>query len=188
VQAANGNFYGTTHTGGANNLGTIFSLSVGLGQFVETLPTSGKVFAAVTILGTNLTGATKVTFDGTEATFSVVSSSEIKATVPAGAMTGTLEVTTLKGTLKSNLIFKVMPQLTSYTPTSGVAGTSVKITGTELTQTSDVTFGGVKATDFAVKSASEVTADVPTGAKTGKITITTLGGAATSPASFTVAE
>jgi uncharacterized repeat protein (TIGR03803 family) len=108
-QATNGNFYGTTYAGGDNIDGTVFSLSVGLGPFVETLPTSGKVFAAVTILGTNLTGATKVTFGGTEAArFSVVSNSEIEATVPFGAKTGTIEVTTPKGALKSNLIFKVL--------------------------------------------------------------------------------
>lgn len=42
--------------------GTIFSLSVGLGPFVETQTTSGKVGAAVKILGSDLTGATSVSF------------------------------------------------------------------------------------------------------------------------------
>ena len=186
VQATNGNFYGATLQGGATSDGTVFSLSVGLGPFVETLPAFGIEKATIIILGTNLTGATKVTFGGTEATFSVVSSSEIKAAVPSGAKTGTVEVTTPKGTLQSNLIFQVTPQLTSFTPTSGVVGTSVKITGTELTYTTQVTFGGVKATDFTPVSDSEVTADVPTGAKTGKIAITTPGGTSTSAASFTV--
>jgi uncharacterized protein (TIGR03437 family) len=59
------------------------------------------------ILGTNLTGATKVTFDGTAATFTVVSATEITATVPTGAKKGTVEVTTPSGTLKSNVAFVV---------------------------------------------------------------------------------
>ncbi len=109
TQATNGNFYGTTTLGGTNNLGTVFSLSVGLGPFVETQPTSGKVGAAVKILGTNLTGATSVTFNGTSATFTVVSKSEITTTVPTGATTGTVEVTTPRGTLKSNTKFYVTP-------------------------------------------------------------------------------
>ncbi len=58
---------GQREGGGANGDGTVFSLSVGLGPFVETQPTSGKVGAAVKILGTNLTGATSVTFNGTAA-------------------------------------------------------------------------------------------------------------------------
>jgi len=109
VQNTNGTFYGTTNGGGANSDGTVFSLSVGLGPFVETQTTSGKVGAAVKILGTNLTGATSVTFNGTSATFTVVSKSEITTTVPTGATTGTVEVTTPRGTLKSNTKFRVTP-------------------------------------------------------------------------------
>jgi uncharacterized protein (TIGR03437 family) len=68
---------------------------------------ASKVGAAVKILGTNLTGATSVTFNGTAAVFKVVSASLITTTVPAGATTGTVEVTTPKGTLKSNVVFRV---------------------------------------------------------------------------------
>ncbi len=109
VQATNGDFYGTTLNGGSNlsNAGTIFSLSVGLGPFVETQTTSGKVGAAVKILGTNLIGATTVTFNGTDAVFEVVSASEITATVPSGATTGPVQVATPSGTLSSNVPFIV---------------------------------------------------------------------------------
>ena len=109
VQDTNGNLYGTTFAGGANGVGTLFSLSVGLGPFVETQTTSGKIGAAVKILGTNLTGATGVTFNGTTATFHVVSSSEITTTVPTGASTGKVKVVTPHGTLTSNVNFRVTP-------------------------------------------------------------------------------
>ena len=116
VQATNGTFYGTTATGGVNSCakdggtcGTVFSLSVGLGPFIETQPTSGLVGAAVKILGTGLTGATSVTFNGTAATFTVVSSSEITTTVPTGATSGKVKVTTPGGTLTSNVNFRVTP-------------------------------------------------------------------------------
>jgi uncharacterized repeat protein (TIGR03803 family) len=107
LQATNGNFYGTANTGGANNAGTVFSLSMGLAPFVETRPTSSKVGAKIIILGNNLTGATGVSFNGTAATYTVVSATEITATVPAGATTGTVRVTTPGGTLKSNVAFRV---------------------------------------------------------------------------------
>ena len=64
---------------------------------------------AIRILGTNLTGATHVSFSGTKATFSIVSPTQIKATVPAGATTGTVTVTTPSNTLKSNVGFQVLP-------------------------------------------------------------------------------
>jgi large repetitive protein len=82
---------------------------VGLGPFVETLPTSGKVGSTVEILGEDLTGTTSVTFNGVAATFTVESNTAIKTTVPSGATTGLVTLTTLSGTLKSNVRFQVRP-------------------------------------------------------------------------------
>lgn len=107
AQATSGRFYGVTSNGGTNNDGTVFSLSVGLGPFVETRPTSGKVGTPVIILGTNLKGTTSVTFNGTAAQFTVVSKSEINTKVPTGATTGKVNVMTPRGTLLSNMDFRV---------------------------------------------------------------------------------
>jgi uncharacterized repeat protein (TIGR03803 family) len=115
VQDTDGNFYGTTQFGGDSRpctyltyrCGTVFRFSVGLGPFVKTLPIAGKVGVAVTILGTSLTGATSVTFNGTAAMFTVKSKSEIATTVPTGATTGTVQVVTPGGTLSSNVPFTV---------------------------------------------------------------------------------
>ncbi len=115
LQATDGSFYGTTYVGGGcgdadeTGCGTVFDLSMGLGPFVKTLPAFGNVGAHVKILGTNLTGATAVTFRGIAATFTVVSSSEITTTVPTGATTGEVRVTTPSGTLASNVVFRVRP-------------------------------------------------------------------------------
>ena len=102
VEGTNGTFYGTTYIGS-----TVFSLDTGLGPFVETETNSGRVGAAVRILGTDLTGATSVSFNGTAAAFTVVSASEIATTVPTGATSGTVEVVTPGGTLSSNVRFRV---------------------------------------------------------------------------------
>ena len=116
VQDTNGGFYGTTYDGGGSKAckygcGTVYSLSVGLDPFVETVPASGNVGAAVRILGTNLKGATSVTFNGAPATFQVISKSEIETSVPPGATAGPVRVTTtvkgIKNTLKSNTRFQV---------------------------------------------------------------------------------
>ena len=76
---------------------------------MKTLPQSGQVGAAIRILGTDLTGTTSVSFNGTLAAFNVVSPTEITTTVPAGATTGKIQVTTPGGTLSSNVPFRVLP-------------------------------------------------------------------------------
>jgi uncharacterized repeat protein (TIGR03803 family) len=111
IQDTNGNFYGTTGGGGgqACSCGTVFSLSMGLEPFVEAEPSFAPVGKRVAILGNGLTGTTSVTFNGTPATFKVGSGTYILATVPAGATTGPIEVTTPSGTLSSNVAFQVLP-------------------------------------------------------------------------------
>jgi hypothetical protein len=76
---------------------------------VETQTTSGAAGAAVDILGTNLTGANSVSFNGTAAAFTVLGPSAISATVPAGATTGFVQVTTPYGTFSSHVPFQVLP-------------------------------------------------------------------------------
>jgi hypothetical protein len=86
-----------------------FELSVGLHPFVKIVPAAGTVGAAVVILGTDLTGATSVTFNGTAAVFTVVSGSEITTTVPAGATSGLVRVTTPSGASLPGGPFSVLP-------------------------------------------------------------------------------
>jgi hypothetical protein len=86
----------------------VFSLGVGLGEFVGLQNNAGTVGQVVRILGQGLTGSTAVSFNGTDATtFTVVSDTYVTAVVPAGATTGNITVTTPGGTLTSNRKFWV---------------------------------------------------------------------------------
>ena len=192
-QHTNGTLYGDTYGGGTGKLcacGVLYSLGMKLGPFVSFVGPQfeGKVGKTIEILGQDFTGTTKVSFHGVAATFAVVSDTYLTAMVPAGATTGSVTVTAPGGTLTSNKIFRVTPQLLSFMPTSGAVGTAVTITGVSLTQTTKITFGGVKATTFTVNSDTQVMATVPTGAKTGHIAITTPGGTAVSSGIFTVTQ
>ncbi len=152
-------------------------------------PTSGPVGTVVSITGTSLGDATGVTFNGVAAAaFTAHSSTQISATVPDGAVTGKIQVTTPSGTAESVDLFSVIPASTigGFSPPNGPVGTSVTITGANFTGATAVTFNGVNATSFTVDSVTQITAAVPTGATTGKIAITTPGGTATSAADFTV--
>jgi len=148
IQGTDGTFFGTTDNGGTSgNNGTVFSLSMGLGPFVETLPTAAKVGAAVQILGNSLTGTTSVTLNGTAAAFTVVSGSEITTGVPTGATAGYVQVVTPSGTLSSNVPFVVPPAATSTSLASslnpsalGPVTFTATVTSTGGTPTGTVTF------------------------------------------------
>ena len=77
-----------------------------------------------------------------------------------------------------------LPTITSFTPTSGIAGTAVTITGTNFTGATSVTFGGTAASSFTVVSSTSITAITGTGTS-GKIAVTTPAGTATSSTDFT---
>jgi uncharacterized repeat protein (TIGR03803 family) len=185
VLDTDGNFYGNTN-GNSNGGSVFYRLSMGFSPLVNLVTWSSKVGQTVEILGQGFTGTTQVLFGSTPATFNNSSDTYMTATVPSGATTGTVTVTTFTSTLKSNRSFLVTPQITSFTPTSAKVGTVVTITGVSLSQTTKVTIGGKNAA-FTIKSDTQITATVPVGAKTGqKITVTTAGGVANSVANFVV--
>jgi hypothetical protein len=78
------------------------------------------------------------------------------------------------------------PTITSFTPASGAAGTSVTITGTNFTGATTLTLNGVPVTSFTVVNSTTITFTVPSGASTGLLAVTTPGGTATSATNFTV--
>ena len=179
-------------TTGAISVTTAAGTATSSTNFTVTLsvtgfsPSSGPAGTSVTITGTGFTGATAVTFNGTGATFTFNSDTQITATVPSGATTGPISVTAA-GTAPSASNFTVIPSpaITSFNPTSGPVGTSVTITGTAFTGVTAVTFNGVGAT-FTFNSDTQITAAVPSGASTGPVAVTTPGGTSQSSTSFTV--
>jgi len=126
-----------------------------------------------------------VTIGGKVATFTVNSDTQITAVVPAGAKTGKIAVTTQGGAATSTATYSVVPSISSFSPTSGPVGTAVTILGNSFTGATQVTFGGMAATSYQVINDTQVDALVPSGAKTGPIAVTTVGGTGASSMSFT---
>ena len=108
LQATAGSFYGATNLGG-NGAGTIFRMSGNLGPFVTFVNSAGKAEQKVGILGQGFTGATAVVLNGDPMNFTVKSNTLLIATIPAGATTGYVTVTTPDGTLTSNVRLQVIP-------------------------------------------------------------------------------
>ncbi len=189
IENTDGTFYGTTYYGGLYstcNCGVIYSFANGLKAYAGLVSTSGAEGAKIGILGQGFGSTTTVKFGGTQAvTVTRSGSTYLTATVPAGALTGSVTVTTGSTVLTSSQSFRVTPTMKTFSPESGAVGTLVTITGTGLKQATKVTFNG-KSASYTVVSDTEVTATVPTGAKTGKIIVTTKGGSVTSASNFTV--
>jgi hypothetical protein len=178
-----------TNPNGTAQSATDFTVIQCAPTIVSFTPTNGPVGTSVVITGDDFTGTTIVRFDGTNATFTVNTDAQITATVPTGADTGRITITNGIGTGTSSTDFVVtaVPTITSFSPVTGSVGTTVTITGTNFTGTSTVRFNGVAATTFNVHTDSRITAVVPTGATSGKITVTNSAGTATSATDFTVA-
>jgi len=152
-------------------------------------PASGVTGTVVTITGTNFSGATALTFNSRPAAnFSVDSATQITATVAAGTTTGRILVGTPNGTTASSTNFTILnaPTISSFSPSGGVAGNSVTITGTNFTGATVVRFNTTAAASFTVDSDTQITAVVANSTTAGKITVTTLNGTATSLTNFTI--
>ena len=150
----------------------------------------------VTITGQhcmNFGNVTSVTFNGTPSTaITLLSDSELTATVPASATTGLIRVTSPQGTGVSATEFVVdsdLPSIAVISPDSGNIGTLVTITGANFLNAgaaTEVKFDGTPATVFSVIDDNTITAEAPDGATSGPISVTTPVGTAFSEAEFTV--
>jgi large repetitive protein len=136
-------------------------------------PTSGSTSGGTTVVitGTDfigLSGAGAVTFGGANATsYTVNSATKITAKAPAHAA-GTVQVKvttpfgTSPNTAADDFTYVSPPTITALVPTTGpsTGGTSVVISGTDLSGVTRVTFGGAVAT-FTVDSSTQVAATAP---------------------------
>lgn len=165
-----------------------YTYAVPVPVITSVSPSSGSTHGGqqVTITGTDLTGATQVSFGLTPAeSFNVVSATQILATAaPESAGTVNITVTTAGGTSADStadeFTYAVLaPTITGVNPSSGptAGGTSVVITGTHFSGATKVLFGTTAATSFTVVTPSEIIVTAPAGtAGSVDITVTTSGG------------
>ena len=144
-------------------------------------PSSGSSGTSVTIIGCGFTGSTTVAFHGISASFSVNSDTQITATVPNGATSGLITVTTPTRTVKSPSKFIVPPPTPAETlsPTVGPPTSSVSVSGSN--------FGSYEAVDVYFDTTDEelastnalglftISISIPSGAVPGTHWVTAVG-------------
>jgi uncharacterized repeat protein (TIGR03803 family) len=215
LQADDGDLYGVLPSGGTNGTGAVYKLTLaGQYTLLYSFPSGQNGGPTALIEGSdgNLYGATQGyvyggTYGGYGLLFRVTKSGQytLLKSMDNGAVTGSCQctlllgsdgiiygTTTIGGKYGGGTVFaldaglpKPKPRAMQFAPTSGAAGTAVRIWGYDLLSAT-VEFNSVPATTVSNSGPNYVFATVPPGATTGPITVTTPGGTSTTHASFTV--
>ncbi len=163
-------------------------------SIIQFTPGSGPIGSLVTIYGAGFSATASqntVTFNGVSANVTASSTNLIVTSVPAGATTGTISVTSPIGSVTSSVSFTVTggtagaPTISGFTPTIGAPGSAITISGTnfDTVATNDrATFNIVNGT-ITSSTATSIGANVPQ-AGSGHISVSTPAGKATSTADF----
>ncbi len=212
----NGLLYGVTNSQGANGSGTVFSLTYAgqidvlhaFSYFDGESPLTGMIQASDNNLyGTNAGIGSfgpgtvfRIAPDGSNFTtvFNFPATSYAFAQVPGPGVIqgsdGKLYGTTLLGGVDDlGQVFSLglglsgpKPSIIRLSPNAGAVGGYVLITGRNLVGPTKVTFNGTPATAIVSRGMYYVVAQVPAGATSGPVTVTTANGSAQSAGIFTV--
>jgi len=154
-------------------------------------PASAKPGFQVVIAGNFLKRTTQVKFGDTEVSF-VADQTSITATVPSDAIVGDSEVsvTTPGGTTTIPFtIAERTPEVHAFSPADGGrTGDEITVTGIFFMNVQSVKIGSKEVDDFEVVNATELKFEIPEGASTNKVTVTTPLGSGESEESLTVIE
>jgi alpha-tubulin suppressor-like RCC1 family protein/subtilase family serine protease len=171
-----------TGLGSPNGVNLIYALGGPPAPTITTFsPSSGLPGTSVTITGTNFFSVSNVAFNGVSASFTVNSPTQLTASVPNGAATGLLTVTTPGGVATSPGSFVVF----GFTPAYGLPGAAITLIGSRFTNAYSVTFNGISAA-FTLDASTQITATVPPTATTGPVSVVAPGHTITSGVNFTV--
>jgi sugar lactone lactonase YvrE len=160
----------------------------------STTPGRVRTSATVTLTGTNFAAASSrnvVTFGGGQVGQVLQASpTALVVKVPSAAQTGPIQVQTPGGqaSTAANLVIIPAPVITSFSPTHGLVGTAVTLTGRNFGEeglSDTILFGGLTARVLrATATSAEVL--VPRGASNGLLTVAGAGGRGLSTAAFTL--
>jgi len=212
VQAANGNFYSTTQNGGSNGEGIIYQVTTGLA--VTVLHNFGEIFGDGELPGAGLLLATDGNYYGSASEGGAFDDGMLFNTTTSGSYSGLFSfnnsvnllqmsplsppvqdtngtlygMTEFGGKADDGTVYSLNMGLAPFVNSplfSGKAGSNVLILGSHLTGVSAVTFNGMPA-KFAVESDTHLSAEVPSGATSGWIKVTTASGTVVSRKIFNV--
>jgi uncharacterized repeat protein (TIGR01451 family) len=188
VPAGAGNGPITVITSAGTNVSTNNFLASSLPSIASFSPTAAAIGSMVNIFGGNFFSGATVKFGSvTAGSVSIVSTTEITATVPSGAVNGPITVTTSDGsaTTTSNFLTGAGPIITGFSPAEGAVNTYVTIDGLNLSSATGVTFNGVSETITGYIGDTNLQVDLVNNPGTGPIKVTTPSASFTTSTNFT---
>lgn len=203
VQGSDGNLYGSTEAGGANQWGTLFKINL-QGDYQKIYDFASGSFLYFRSLLQASDGNLWGVFKGYN--IYVISTSGLLVQNIDMLAQGVAPISALMQGSDGKLYAagddinhgdKIVilaidaglpppaPSIAGFRPLSGTAGSEVVISGASYVGATGVVFNGVSA-QFVVNASGVITATVPVGASSGPIQVTTPGGSAASQTDFTV--
>ncbi|MGH2458204.1 MAG: IPT/TIG domain-containing protein, partial [Chloroflexota bacterium] len=179
-------------------LGNLLSLARQSSSLVSVLqftPGAAPVGASVTIYGTGFSATPSqntIAFNGTTATVTSATPTQLVVTVPTGATSGPIAVTSRAGSATSSGSFTIgnprAPSIASFSPTVGTVGTAITLTGANFDPSianDRIVFNTSQVAASAASSTSLGTTAPP--GSSGRITVTTPDGTGVSTSDFFLA-
>jgi YD repeat-containing protein len=153
-------------------------------------PNSGTTGTTVIVYGAGFSTTASentVTFHGTIATVTTATPTQIEVTVPSGATTGTIAVTTPTGSATSGAAFTVLagsgvPTISGFTPAMAAAGTALTVNGSnfETVASNNNLRVNISLTTVSSATPTSLQTTLPPTATTGRVSVATPNGTATS--------
>ncbi|GAB3242554.1 hypothetical protein GCM10027296_01170 [Chitinimonas naiadis] len=150
-------------------------------------PAVGIVGTTLTLTGNGLDRVNQVFFGNATAAPSSRQNNQLTVVVPNGATSGPLRLVASDSDFTTGQSFQVAPTITvsGMSPTTGLAGSTVTVSGTGFTEVSTVTLGGVTVS-ISSRSNTQLQFTVPAGAASGEVKLLSTSQTAVSAGTFAV--
>lgn len=165
-----------------------------LPEILRFEPARGTVGQQIGIIGSGLSTVSTVSLaEVPVTTFALLSDSLLSIIIPSGARTGKVALTNHVGTTLSDqdLVVKLPPKppnITQITPKAGPVGSLVELQGSGLSDVLEVKLAQIVADSIVFSADTALQVVIPDGARSGRWSVTTIGGSAVSEQIFTVTD
>jgi len=176
------------NAGGSAHSASTFSEVVPVTKVTTIAPSIALSGATVAISGTGLLCTKSVSVGVAAASFSAISQSSLRFTVPEQAVNDTVRIGTVDGRVVTGprLTIAKAPEISGVSPLHAFPGATVTVTGRNLTSTTKLLINGLNLSSIKFLSPTQMTGVLPANSATGAISVSNAYGAAAFSTDFVI--